>query len=385
MPDEDELAHSRRARLAIRRRRYRWAGVFVAAVVVGAAGTVAAFTFTDDSTAAPGLDTLTGISTPDDGTETSAPTLSPDEEFAVRPLSHAEPLRLWIGGDSLAGALGPALGDTLGATGIVEAHVDYKVSSGLVPGPRDWEEYATELLAERNPEVVVFMIGTNDASVVSSFDGNDDGVADWEPDYRLRVAAMMDLLVGEDTGRTVVWIGAPPMRDEDRDEGVVGVNRVMREEAAKRAPEVLYLESYPLFADEDGEYTDRITTEDGETVRVRIGDGVHFTPAGAEHLAEPVFALLDGRFRLTQQAVLDQPIGYTIEEGGESSGGSGNRNNNRRNSGGSGTRSTTTVPADEPEPEPEPTPTTVESPPPTDPPATTVPVVPTVPGAPGDA
>ena len=55
-----------------------------------------------------------------------------------------QPLRLWIGGDSLAGALGPALGELAGATGVVDDHVDYKVSSGLDHGVRDWPEHAAE-------------------------------------------------------------------------------------------------------------------------------------------------------------------------------------------------------------------------------------------------
>src|SRR5262245_12220906 len=34
-----------------------------------------------------------------------------------RPLSATDPLRLWVGGDSLAGSLGPSLGKLAGATG----------------------------------------------------------------------------------------------------------------------------------------------------------------------------------------------------------------------------------------------------------------------------
>ena len=241
----------------------------------------------------------------------------------MRPLSHAEPLRLWVGGDSLPGALGPALGDVAGATGVVDTHVDYKVSSGLEPGVRNWQEYAAEAMEERDPEAVVFMIGTNDAIIVNSQDANDDGIKDWEPTYRSRVASMMDLLVGGEKKRTVIWVGAPPMRDDTRDEDVVELNRVMREEAAKRNPYVIFVDSYQLFDDEDGAYTDRLEI-DGETVRVRVGDGVHLTPAGAGYLAAPVYALLDGRFHIAAQADTANPLGFTMQQGGEStSSGSG--------------------------------------------------------------
>ena len=35
-----------------------------------------------------------------------------------------------------------------------------------------------------DPEVAVFMIGTNDANVVNSQDAHDDGDRDWRTEYR---------------------------------------------------------------------------------------------------------------------------------------------------------------------------------------------------------
>ncbi|MGH8979042.1 MAG: DUF459 domain-containing protein, partial [Acidimicrobiia bacterium] len=337
MPVDDDQHTTRRERLANRQRRYRWTGVLVASVIVGAAGTVAAFAYTDADAPAVGPEVLAGVSGADDESATTSTSVASDE-VEVRPLSHADPLRLLIAGDSLAGALGPALGASTGATGIVAAHIDYRVSSGLEPGVRDWPEYSESMLAEQDPEAVVFMIGTNDSVLVNSQDGNDDGVEDWEPDYRAKVGEMMDILVGGDAKRTVIWIGPPTMRDDDRDEAVVELNRVMREEAAARSPYVVFLDAYALFADpDDGGYTDRLEV-DGETVRVRVGDGVHLTPAGAEYLATSVFALLDGRFRLSAQADPANPIEFTMQQGGEStSGGSGGRGDgNGSGSGGGG-------------------------------------------------
>ena len=91
----------------------------------------------------------------------------------------------------------------------------------------------------------------------------------------------MDLLVGGETQRTVIWVGAPTMQDDDRDKAVVEINRVMAEEAAKRAPDVVYFDAYALFADEDGEYTridvpiDAASGDDRDESAGRVGDGVH--------------------------------------------------------------------------------------------------------------
>jgi hypothetical protein len=133
------------------------------------------------------------------------------------------------------------------------------------------------------------------------------------------------------------------MRTDSRNRGVIELNRVMKEEAEKRAPNVVYVDAYDLFADDNGEYTDTVELEDGGMIRVRIGDGVHFTPVGAEYLARSVFALLDGRFNINAQADPDNRIDYSVRSGGPNGdGGSGSGTGNNR------PRSTTTVaPADE--------------------------------------
>ena len=376
--------------------RQRWAAILVVALTLGAAGIVAAFAFTDDAPATSSPEVLTGRSVPAgaaaDTTSTTAPTLN------IRPINHDAPLRLWIGGDSLSGTTGLALGRLASTTGVVATHVDYKVSSGLNPGPRDWQDHAETAIAERDPEAVVFIIGTNDANAVNSQDGNDDGVPDWEVDYRKRVAAMMDLLVGGEKQRTVIWAGAPTMKDDERDKDVVEINRVMAEEAAKRAPNVVYVDTYALFSDENGEYSDRIDvpvvadpldaagdtgtdSTENESVRVRIGDGVHFTEAGAQYLARNVFALLDLRYGIGAQADPTRPINGTLEEGGEIGGSTGRddddgSSNNRGttpttrrrsgNNGNQGGTPTTSAPSDSGDDAPPAT----DAPAPTQPPAT---------------
>lgn len=334
---DDATPTSRSTRLANRRRRMRLLGVLGAAAVVGAGVTVAAFANTGGS---PGAAPATEEATADARGELPELDALGGDEVPTRPLSHEAPLRVWVGGDSLAGALGPALGELGAQTGIVDTTIDYKVSSGLADqGIRDWPEHAADVMPAADPEVVVFVIGTNDASIVNSHDGDGDDVPDWEPGYRSRVAEMMDVLAGSAGDRLVLWVGAPTMRDPSRDRGVVEVNRVAREEAGRRAGVVVYVDAYRLFAGDDGGYTDRIILDDGRTIRVRIGDGVHFTPQGAQYLANTVFALLDERYDIAAQAEPGRRIDYTIDGGGtEVRSGSPSR----RSGSGSGGRTTTT-------------------------------------------
>jgi hypothetical protein len=235
-----------------------------------------------------------------------------------RPLSNAAPLRLWIGGDSLSGELGYAIGPMLTKLGIVKTHVDYKVSSGLASnGVRDWPQRLTQQEAQYQPEAAIFMVGANDASIVGS--ANDAiGAPAWESKYRASVDEMMDLLVGGKAQRTVFWIGSPTLGTR-YNHGAQELGRVMREEAAKR-PTVVYVDAYSLFS-ENGEYSASLLDSEGNRVRMRISDGVHFTPAGMKFLAEHVYKLLDSRWNLDKQAHPESPIPYSISPSGGTVGG----------------------------------------------------------------
>jgi len=292
-----------------------------------------------------------------------------------RPLSHAAPLRLWVGGDSLAGDLGYQLGPMVAKLGIVRAHIDYKISSGLASdNVRDWPKEFTQEQAQYQPEAVIFMVGANDAPIVgSAVDSNGDPT--WEAKYRSQVDEMMDLLVCGVAQRTVFWIGSPIL-GSSHNHGVEDVDRVMREEAAKR-PTVVYIDAYSLFS-VNGAYARSFPDAEGNTVAMRTSDGVHLTPAGGLFLAQHVYKLLDSRWNLTGQAAPATPIDYTIEPrsgniggvrlGGGSHGGSSGSNNS--GSGSSTTPPTTAAPATT---APKTTPTTVKSTPTSKPPPSTTP------------
>jgi hypothetical protein len=210
-----------------------------------------------------------------------------------RPLSTTDPLRLWVGGDSLAGSLGPSLGAIAGATGVVQPYFDSRVSSGLSdPGFFDWPEQAADEMTKLSPEIVVFIIGANDWTAVT-------GDA-WKADYTQRVDAMMQTLIG--TGRTVYWIGSPTLKDEKMDAAVVEVNAIAQE-VAKRHSEVQYVDAYKLFSGTDGKFAADLPDGSGNVVTMRAGDGVHLTMDGADYLARAVYKLVDAQCAVTAQKV----------------------------------------------------------------------------------
>ena len=110
----------------------------------------------------------------------------------------------------------------------------------------------------------------------------------------------------------MIWIGAPTMRDDGPRRGRRRAQpRDARGSGTRSvAPDVIYVDAYELFGDENGELHGPIVDDrdDGEDEsRVRVGDGVHFTPAGAEYLAEPCSRCSTRRYDLGAQADPSRP------------------------------------------------------------------------------
>lgn len=238
--------------------------------------------------------TVQASEAPPDPTSSTTPRPKPEHR---RALTTAAPLRLWIAGDSLAGSIGPSLGQLTADTGVVAPQYDSRVSSGLLtPDFFDWPRHAQEQLAQLDPEAVVFVIGTNDANV-------------WNPslaaDYQARTEAMMRELVGKDH-RTVYWVGPPVAKDHDLETGVKAVSAIART-AASHVKGVTYVDAHALFQDPNGNYQQSFANELGQRQVMRTGDGVHFSVDGADYIGRAIFKLLDQDWDITTQADPTKP------------------------------------------------------------------------------
>lgn len=219
-----------------------------------------------------------------------APQTSPFSQHR-RQVSTDNPLRLWVGGDSLTLALTRGFG-RITPTALVDYTSDPQISSGLTrPDYLDWPQRLARLLNEDRPEVLVVMFGGNDYQDVY-YDGQllRRPSQAWLDFYRIRVSAAMDLL--NQPNLEVIWVGVPIMRDDFFATGMALLNEIYRSEAASRSS-IWYFDTWDLFADSNGNYTDII---DGQTMREV--DGVHLTTAGGVRLAETIWETVAPRWGL---------------------------------------------------------------------------------------
>lgn len=211
------------------------------------------------------------------------PTTTVSPYRTVRAPTVEDPLRVYVGGDSLAVGLGWSFARLGAATGLVAPIEGAEISSGLSrPDFYDWPSQIRRVVAEDDPEVIVVMFGANDAQAMQTEAGRlAFGTPEWEAEYRTRVEAVMAL--GSE-GRRLVWMGEPLVRSGDLDAKMQVIDRIQRE-AATAFANVTYVDGRTLFAAPDGVYSDRLPTGDGSDVVVRAGDGVHPNATGYDRLA----------------------------------------------------------------------------------------------------
>lgn len=220
--------------------------------------------------------------------EPSASSAPPVVTF--RDASPAEPLRLFVTGDSMIEFMAPKLLKENGVTG--ESKVEY--GTGLVRDDFfDWPANIRTQLAKRDAEAVVIMMGGNDGQGFTLPGGRvlRDGTPEWAAEYQRRATIMMRLIT-ENGKRHVYWVGMPIAKSARLAKDYELINNGLRAAAAS-VPGATFVDIWADFAPE-GRYTDFL---DGKLVRAR--DGVHLNRDGAALLSRKLYALLDRDWRLS--------------------------------------------------------------------------------------
>lgn len=252
-------------------------------------------------------------------------------------------------GDSMADWLAYGLEDAFTDTpeiGVVRKH---RTFSGLIRyearSDADWSRIAREILSQEKADYVVMMLGLNDRTAIreaqpprnaqkgkeppkdqkqqeAAKEANKEPAPDnadkpqqqaddpeqssivtpetttqrapggsaefrsdrWVELYTKRIDETIAALKSK--GVPVFWVGLPAVRGTRSTTDVVFLNDLYRARAEKAG--ITYVDVWDGFVDEGGRYSQQGPDVDGQTRRLRAGDGVHFTKFGARKLAHYV-------------------------------------------------------------------------------------------------
>jgi uncharacterized protein len=234
------------------------------------------------------------------GVTGSTPT-STTQPVKKRAFSPAQPMSLWVGGDSLSITPGESVINIAPSTGVINITgntVDGHVATGLArPEVFNWPAHMAQVAAADNPAVYVLTIGSNDDQTLTGDGGGEQfGTQAWQDEYRRRVGGMMDQMTG-DGKHVLFWIGIPITRNVARSQDhYLLMNDIYRTEAEKRPGKVVYIDIYDMFKAPDGGYADYLGIGG---VQVRTPDGLHFTRAGGDMIADKLVKAMQDTFDLT--------------------------------------------------------------------------------------
>jgi hypothetical protein len=187
-------------------------------------------------------------------------------------------------GDSLANLLASGLDDALNNRPDVEVIHRGKPDSGLVRSDfYDWPKVASELLAsDQKISIGVILLGLNDRQPLREGETVHDPLSPrWLELYRDRIDAIANAFAGKRV--PLIWVGAPPMQNGRLSADLVTLNDLYRQRVEKAGGQ--YVDLWGGFVDAESRYTATGPDVSGQPVRLRLGDGIHFTAAGARKAA----------------------------------------------------------------------------------------------------
>ena len=201
------------------------------------------------------------------------------------------PLKIWIGGDSVSQILGQQVAKASEATGLFKATLDGRVSTGLaVPTYFNWPAHLANDVVPLNGtnqfDVMVTMFGNNDGQNIQLDNGTvlQRFSPEWYQEYQKRVGQTMDLLRSPTNDRLIMWCGPPPMGPTTKTHGMDRISWIGWTEAQKR-PWVHYVDTWPFFSDGNLQFQHSLPMADGEVKGLRQKDDIHFSDIGGARLA----------------------------------------------------------------------------------------------------
>jgi uncharacterized protein len=200
------------------------------------------------------------------------------------------PVTIVVFGDSQAAGLARGLQRVLVEDSRYRVLNRTHAGAALVHRESEWLAPVANFTSREKADIAVVMLGANDR-----LDMRDEHGAslhfreeDWRNAYAARTDKILTLLAG--AGLRVIWCGNPIARSAAYSEDMIYINDIDAEEAAHFGAQFISL--WTAVADDQGRYAAYGKDREGTTTRMRADDGIHFTAAGYELIAEKIVGLL---------------------------------------------------------------------------------------------
>jgi hypothetical protein len=216
-------------------------------------------------------------------------------------------------GDTLADQIAIGLADSLNDRADVAVQRKAKADSGLVRTDfYDWPKAVVELLAA-DPKIMVGVIslGPNDRQAIREGEVTHEPLSErWLQIYRSRVEAVTAAFAARRV--PLIWAGAPPMQNTRLSTDLTVLNDIFRKSIEAAGGQ--FVDLWTPYLDAENRYSAMGPDVDGQTTRLRLGDGVHFTKAGARKAAHFVDVLIR---RILDRTPSENVIALPSEPGAE--------------------------------------------------------------------
>lgn len=191
--------------------------------------------------------------------------------------------RVAVFGDSLAEDVGRGLDRFYSEDPNLTVIIESQGNSGLVrPDYFDWQQKIADEIATNSFDIAVVVIGVNDRQTMNLETGSFKSLTpEWSAEYSARVTRIVQELRA--ANKPTIWVGLPPMQAPKFGLAMIQVNEIQRLAAFGGGAE--FLDIYDKFADEEGKYATRGPDLNGNVIRMRKDDGIHFSTGGADKLA----------------------------------------------------------------------------------------------------
>ncbi len=162
--------------------------------------------------------------------------------------------------------------------------------AALVHSEREWLEPVEDFVGKDKAEVAVVMFGANDRLDMRDDDGKylHFRSDEWRAAYVKRIDLILTALTGAKL--KIVWCGNPIARSPTYSADMSYINDIYSGEVAHFGG--VFLPLWTVIADNQGQFIAYGPDRTGVTERLRNDDGIHFTSAGYELVAERVISVL---------------------------------------------------------------------------------------------